>query len=81
MEDSFLNPNTILLPDGVDPPELGPVPPAARVGRLSRGGADHQGVHEGGHHHRPQVVGGVRARLLPLLRPHQALQVQANAAD
>ena len=55
------------LPDRLHPPQLRALPPPARVGRVPRGGADHQGVHAGGHHSRPQVARGVRAGLLQVL--------------
>ena len=54
---------TCLLLDGVDPPEQRVVPPPAGVGGVPRGGPDHQGIHAGGNHHRPQVAGRVCPRL------------------
>ncbi|KAM6898774.1 ATP-dependent RNA helicase DHX8-like isoform 2-T2 [Lycodopsis pacificus] len=37
--------------------------------RVPRVGADHQGVHAGGDHHRPALAGGVCAGFLPSRRP------------
>ena len=51
------------------------------MGRLPRGGSDHQGVHERGDHHRPQVVGRVCSRIFPILRPNQTIQIQADPED
>lgn len=49
-------------------------------GDLPRVGPNHEGVHARGDDHRPQMAGGVRAGLLQVLRPHQAVQVQEEPA-
>lgn len=48
--------------------------------RLSRVGADHQGVHAGGDHHRPPLAGGVGSGLLQSRRP-DAPQLPEEAAE
>jgi len=46
---------------------------------VPRAGADHQGVHAGGDHHRPALAGGVRAGLLPSRRPDAPQPAEAAA--
>ena len=74
-------PNAGRLADGLDSPVVVVVPPAAGVGRLSRGRSNDEGVHARGDGHRPEVAGRVRAGLLQVLRPDQVVHVQEEPED
>lgn len=49
-------------------------------GCLPRAGADHQGVHAGGDHHRPPLAGGVFTCLLQSVRPNAPQQAEETTA-
>ncbi|XP_061611126.1 ATP-dependent RNA helicase DHX8-like isoform X2 [Phyllopteryx taeniolatus] len=66
---------------GVPPPVQHALQPPARMAGVPRAGADHQGVHARGDHHRPALAGGVRAGLLQGVRPDAPQQAEEAAAS